>query len=259
MPRRALLFFILIATALFPVPVAAETYRYVGPDGTLHMTNAPTGPGYERLGQAAGPLPATRGVIRGEEARPEPAGRYGAAIREAARRHNVPEGLVRAVIQVESRFNPGAVSPKGARGLMQLLPATASLLGVRDPHDPEQNIDGGVRHLRRLMNRFSNDLPLSLAAYHAGEAIVVASRGIPPYPDTRQYVTRVLRLFAESGQPGSFGDEPPDGSAAEDARTRDTAGGDGVTILPGSICRVSQSDGAILYTNVGPCRRPSGR
>src|SRR5205814_1278415 len=116
-----------------------------------------------------------------------------------ADRYGVSERLVQAVIRVESAFNPRAVSVKGAQGLMQLMPETATMLGVRNSFDPQQNIDGGVRHLRGLIDRFGNDLPLALAAYNAGEKAVVANRGIPPYPETRDYVTRILRLFDASG------------------------------------------------------------
>src|SRR5207247_5350223 len=125
----------------------------------------------------------------------EDTARYGSEIKDAAERYGVPERLVQAVIRVESAFNPKAVSVKGAQGLMQLMPETASMLGVRNSFDPKQNIDGGVRHLRGLIDRFGNDLPLALAAYNAGEQAVMNHRGIPPYPETRDYVTKVLGLF----------------------------------------------------------------
>ncbi|HXH83529.1 MAG TPA: lytic transglycosylase domain-containing protein [Candidatus Tectomicrobia bacterium] len=115
-------------------------------------------------------------------------------IREAASRYDVPEELVAAVITVESQFNPRAVSPKGAKGLMQLMPATATSLGVRDPFDPRDNIHGGVRHLRWLLERFDGNVPVAVAAYNAGEGAVLASGGIPPYRETRQYVKRVMHL-----------------------------------------------------------------
>jgi hypothetical protein len=114
-------------------------------------------------------------------------------IEAVAARYEVSSRLVAAIIAVESEFNPRAVSRTGAQGLMQLMPATAAELNVRDSFDPGENIDGGVRHLRALMDRFHNDLPLVLAAYNAGEQAVIAHRGIPPYPETRQYVVRVLR------------------------------------------------------------------
>lgn len=120
-----------------------------------------------------------------------------AHIEAASARHRVPEALIRAVISVESQFNPDAVSRKGAKGLMQLMPQTAALVGVRDPHDPRENIEGGASHLRAMLDRFDNDLPLALAAYNAGEQPVIAYRGVPPYPETRRFVVRVLRKLGD--------------------------------------------------------------
>jgi len=114
-------------------------------------------------------------------------------IKEVAARYNVPADLVAAVIEAESDNNPRAVSRRGARGLMQLMPKTARTLGVHDPFDPRANIDAGVRHLRALMDRFGNNLPLVLAAYNAGEVAVIKHRGVPPYRETRAYVKRILK------------------------------------------------------------------
>jgi hypothetical protein len=116
-----------------------------------------------------------------------------AHIQHVAARHRLSSRLVAAIIAVESEFNPRAVSRQGARGLMQLMPATASSLDVRDSFDPFENIEGGVRHLRHLMDRFDGDLPLVLAAYNAGAQAVVEHGGVPPYRETRRYVARVLR------------------------------------------------------------------
>ncbi len=118
-------------------------------------------------------------------------------IRAAAQRHRLSEELITAVIAVESNFDHAAVSQKGARGLMQLMPATASLIGVRDPHDPDENIDAGASHLRAMLDTFKGDLPLALAAYNAGEQNVVRHHGIPPFPETRQFVARVLRRMGD--------------------------------------------------------------
>ena len=112
-----------------------------------------------------------------------------------AARHHVSPRLVAAVIRAESGFNARAVSPKGAQGLMQLMPQTATILGVRNSFDPRENIEGGVKHLRVLMDRYHNDMPLVLAAYNAGDTAVLTHRGIPPYRETRQYVIRVLRRY----------------------------------------------------------------
>jgi soluble lytic murein transglycosylase-like protein len=134
---------------------------------------------------------------------------------------------VAAVIRVESGFNPRAISPKGARGLMQLMPGTASSLGVRDTFDPRENIDGGVRHLRALMERFGSDLPLVLAAYNAGERAVTGHGGIPPYAETRDYVRRVLRLV-DGGILDGFGHP---------------------------VYRTVANDGTVTYTNIPPRAR----
>jgi transglycosylase-like protein with SLT domain len=114
-------------------------------------------------------------------------------IKEAADRYGVAEDLIAAVIEAESQFNPRAVSRRGAQGLMQLMPDTAASLGVEDPFSPRENIHGGVRHLRSLLDRFDNNVPLALAAYNAGHVAVVNHGGIPPYPQTRAYVSGILR------------------------------------------------------------------
>jgi Transglycosylase SLT domain len=116
-----------------------------------------------------------------------------AHIREVAVRYEIPPILVAAIVEAESEFNPRAVSRRGAQGLMQLMPGTASSLRVSDTFDPYENIEGGVRHLRRLMDRYHGNLPIVLAAYNAGEQAVMVYRGVPPYPETRRYVNRILR------------------------------------------------------------------
>jgi len=120
---------------------------------------------------------------------------YDAAIDRYATDYGVDPVLVRAVIQVESGFNPRCVSRKNARGLMQLIPETAKRYGVADVFDPEQNIRGGVRYLSDLLAMFSNDLPRALAAYNAGENAVIRYGGIPPYEETSTYVKRAMTVY----------------------------------------------------------------
>ena len=122
-------------------------------------------------------------------------------IEEVAGRHRIDPELVRAIVQVESNFNPYAVSPKGARGLMQLIPATARRFGVRNAFDPRSNLDGGLRYLKHLLGMFDGDLRLSLAAYNAGEEAVARSRGIPPYQETRNYIRKIAELYPLRSMP----------------------------------------------------------
>lgn len=175
-------------------PAYAASFRLVDQDGVIHLTNAPTDPRYQRLREGSG---TASGWLRlpGNSAN-----RYGWEIRQAAERYGVEAKLVEAVIRVESGFDPWAVSRKGAQGLMQLMPQTAALLGVRNSFNPSQNIDGGVRYLRHFIDRYRGNLPLALAAYNAGPQVVDWFRGIPPYAETRQYVQRVLGLYQNGGR-----------------------------------------------------------
>jgi soluble lytic murein transglycosylase-like protein len=173
---------------------------------------------YERVAYKPGPPAASRRAASGDYTT------YSREIAEASARYGVPERLIWAVITVESGFDHRAVSRSGAQGLMQLMPGTAAILGVRDPFDPRENIHAGTRHLRAMMVRFRSDLPLAVAAYNAGERPVVAYRGVPPYPETRQYVTQVLRLYGAPVQwPRSSG--------------RD-------------VHRLLRRDGTVVYTNI---------
>jgi soluble lytic murein transglycosylase-like protein len=122
-----------------------------------------------------------------------------AAIDKAATRHNVDPNLVRALVKVESNFNPNAVSRKGAMGLMQLMPQTARQLNVSNPFNPEENVDAGVRHLKRLLESYNGNVQLSLAAYNAGSGAVARSAGIPRYAETRNYVRRITTLYGGGG------------------------------------------------------------
>lgn len=147
-------------------------------------------------------------------------------INQAASNHSVDPRLVKAVALVESGFNPSAVSPKGARGLMQLMPATASRNGVNNIHDPAQNIAGGTRYLSHLLNLFDGNLEKSLAAYNAGEGAVARYGGIPPYVETRDYVRRALTAYY--GSPyrggstlgGGFGKASPPIRIERDSQNR---------------------------------------
>lgn len=132
--------------------------------------------------------------------------RYRPRVQEIARGHGLDPVLLDAIIVVESAYEPGAVSPKGAMGLMQLMPATAARFRIEDPFDPVENLRGGARYLQWLLDRFDGDLKLALAAYNAGEAAVENySNRIPPFPETRAYVARVLELYqVEPAAKGQF-------------------------------------------------------
>ncbi len=178
-----------LTTLLLGVPRAtAEAARHlVDGDGVVHLTNVPTDPRYRGFPGATG---TSTGWLR-LRARSLP--RYATEIQEITREHGVSPELVTAVIRAESGSDPAAVSPRGAGGLMQLMPGTAATLGVVNRFDPRENISGGVRHLRYLLDRYQGRVALALAAYNAGEGVVDAYRGIPPYPETQEYVRRVLR------------------------------------------------------------------
>jgi soluble lytic murein transglycosylase-like protein len=169
----------------------ADIYSFVDDAGVTHFTNVPVDGRYRLL--LATP-PDERA------ARPEnwlaKSAQFDPLIDRAARSQAVHPELVRAVIVVESAFNPRAVSRRGAVGLMQLLPATARRYGVADAFDPEQNITAGVRYLRDLMTRYGNNLELTLAAYNAGEdAVDRYGHSIPPFAETRHYVPTVLKIY----------------------------------------------------------------
>lgn len=116
-------------------------------------------------------------------------------VRDVSREHGIDPRLADALVRVESAYNPWAVSRAGAQGLMQLMPDTAARLAVSDPFDPVENVRGGMREFARLINRYSGNLALALAAYNAGEGAVDRYRGIPPYPETRSYVTRIMTIY----------------------------------------------------------------
>jgi soluble lytic murein transglycosylase-like protein len=184
-----------LAAATFTLagPTQADIYKTVGADGVISFTNSPS---KSKKGTLVMRTEAPRSSVRmPSDASPARYGRYDEHIRQAAALYQIPEDLVRAVIQVESDFDPRAVSPANARGLMQLMPETAERMLVTDIFDPRQNIFGGVRYLRVLANLFNGDIELTVAGYNAGEGAVMRYGGIPPYPETQEYVKRVLANY----------------------------------------------------------------
>ena len=162
----------------------AEIYQYIDAKGTISLTNVPSDTRYRRIDLHPNRL---HPVLSEEELEP--------VISRFSRQHQLHPALIRAIIKTESDFDPRAVSRAGAIGLMQLMPQTAVKLEVRDLYDPEDNIGGGTKYLRQLLDRFRGNLPLALAAYNAGERVVDRYRTLPPIDETRQYVRKVLRYY----------------------------------------------------------------
>jgi soluble lytic murein transglycosylase-like protein len=180
---------VLISLAILltsPSLASADIYKYVDAEGVIHLTNVPTESGIKYT------LIMREKRVIFDRKLGEDISKYDHLITKASEKYSVDPALIKAVIKAESNFNHRAVSKKGARGLMQLMPATASSLHVQDAFHPESNIEGGVRYLRYLLNYFSGNLHLALAAYNAGENAVIRYGGIPPYPETQIYVRRVL-------------------------------------------------------------------
>ena len=180
------------ALVLLALPANADIYKKVEADGVISFSNT-KGDGaelYERTKKKPSPQP-----FMPSDTSPDRFSRYDTYIHQAAALYQIPEALIRAVIKVESNYDPRAVSPANARGLMQLIPETAERMMVRDIHDPRQNIFGGVRYLRILANLFNGDLELTVAAYNAGENAVIRFGGIPPYEETQGYVVKVLGYY----------------------------------------------------------------
>jgi soluble lytic murein transglycosylase-like protein len=140
---------------------------------------------------------AKTGLKSRDAAARTPSAHYRKQILRAARNYDVDPALIKAIIQVESNYNPRAVSHCGARGLMQLMPATARWLGIEDSFDPASNIDGGVRYIKHLLEQFDDDVVLALAAYNAGSRHVRRYKGVPPFPTTRMYIKKVLKFRNE--------------------------------------------------------------
>jgi soluble lytic murein transglycosylase-like protein len=174
---------------------SADIYKRVDRFGVIHYTNVPVDKRFYRVVIREVPSISAMPGIRVESSRMRVESRaFDPIIANVARRYNVETALVKAVIKAESGFQPNAVSPKGARGLMQLMPGTAQMHGVRNIHEPQDNINGGVQHLRMLLDRYRNNVVLALAAYNAGEGWVDQYGGIPPFAETRNYVARVLQF-----------------------------------------------------------------
>ena len=205
--------FILASVLVSASLSGAQMFRYVDKDGVLHFTNVPTLPNQVKTPtlppyaadlvnnmHSSTPRPFYPFRSLAPSCNPLNQSLYDPHIKFACQQYGLDYNLVKAVIRAESAFDAGAVSPKGAMGLMQLMPETSRDLGVVNAFDPHQNIDGGVRYLRFLLNRFNNNIVLALAAYNAGPEAVEKHGGIPPYTETRDYVRRVLDFYEQSAR-----------------------------------------------------------
>src|SRR6476660_6376151 len=174
-----------VASALLsPAGLQAEIYQYVSPNGTISLTNVPSDARYRKIEVESARF---HSILSERELEP--------LIKRHSSQQQLHPALIRAVIKAESNFDPRAVSRAGAIGLMQLMPQTAVRLDVRDMFDPDENVGGGTKYLRQLLDRFHGNLPLALAAYNPGENIVDRYQSLPPIDETRQYVRKVLRYY----------------------------------------------------------------
>lgn len=215
---------------IFAQIASADIYKYVDENGVICYTDTPAGRQANRVHREK---PA---------ARPEPdqvsrknssvSSDYHSIVHEKASMYAMDPSLVKAVIKTESNWNCNAVSPKGAMGLMQLMPATATDMNVRNPFDPEENIEGGTKYLKYLLERFNGDLTLALAAYNAGPKTVEKYGYVPPISETRQYVNRVLSQYN--------GRTPYTASSNDSAQNEKRSE---------QIYKVVMEDGTVLFTN----------
>ena len=169
----------------------AQIYTRRGQNGVIEATNVPDAPGFRLTYVGKGTLIHSRGFRRSYN------GEFDGHIQAAAAMHGVAVDLIKAVIQVESEFDPFAVSSKGAQGLMQLMPFTARRFGVFDPFDARQNIFGGAQYLRLLLDLFRGDVALTVAGYNAGENAVARFKGVPPFKETRGYVQKIQDILGD--------------------------------------------------------------
>lgn len=212
---------IIISLLMFGLNAHADMYQSVASDGTALYTNVPASGSKVVVKENE---PARKPAVKTAKKKNRVSGEFRNIAEEKAKKHNVDPRLVKAVIRAESNWNPSAVSNKGAIGMMQLMPKTASDMGVGNPLNPEENIEGGVKYLRHLLDKFNGNLTLALAAYNAGPARVEKVGGVPSIPETINYVKRIMNDY-------SGGTGWPSGSGSPKIRM------------------VVLEDGSVLFTN----------
>ena len=180
-----LIVFVAALIGLWPGVSPADIYMYIDSQGVLHFTNTPTSSNYKLYVKER---PAVRPVTRSDK-------QYDPLIKAASKKHGIAFPLIKALIKVESDFNPRAVSRSGALGLMQIMPENVDAFNITDPFDPLDNIMGGTWYLGQLLRRFNGQLPLALAAYNAGPTAVEQYRRVPPFKETQDYVQRVMQYY----------------------------------------------------------------
>ena len=198
MMKHLVLSFLFLSILVGSAPAFAGIYRYEDESGNVYFTNCPRDPSYKLfIRESREDVDGTRAQDSGTAAPPisTTSNEFDALIREFARKYEVDAALIKAIIRAESGFNPYAVSKKGARGLMQLMPQTAQRLNVVNSFNPRENIEGGTRYFKYLLGLFKSDLRLSLAAYNAGENLVLQNNSIPPYRETIDYIRKVLAFY----------------------------------------------------------------
>lgn len=220
-------FFLSLMFAVAPFALShADIYKYVDESGVIHYTDTPMG---TKISTGGGQTSKAETESSKPRAVRSEAG-YTNIINTTSKKYSVDPSLVKAVIKTESGYNPSAISRKGAMGLMQLMPSTAREMGVYNAFNPEENIEGGTRYLRYLIDRFGGNLTLALAAYNSGPSRVERTGNVPPITETREYVKKVLSLYGGQG--------PIEGLVqAEPVDTKNR------------IYRITLKDGTVLFTN----------